>query len=91
MNTINSRKLGLATGGTGVIIYLGCILIMQLLGTAGTIQFFNNFLHGLDTTSIIRMDVPIQAAFFGIIQTFALGWVVGICIAGIYNYSIKKK
>lgn len=90
MNSINIRKFGLATGSTGVILYFGCILLMLTVGRDGTVQFFNNLLHGLDTSSIVRMSVPIQEAIFGIIQTFVLGWLVGACIAGIYNFSINK-
>ena len=90
MNSINIRKFGLATGATGVILYLGCILLMLTVGRDGTVQFFNNLIHGLDTSSIVRMDVPIQEALIGIVQTFALGWLVGACVAGIYNFSMSK-
>ena len=90
MNSINIRKFGFAVGTTGVILYFGCILLMLTVGRDGTVQFFNNLLHGLDTSSIIRMNVPIQEALFGIVQTFALGWLVGACVAGIYNFSLSK-
>lgn len=91
MSSINIRKFGLATGATGVILYLGCILLMLTVGKDGTVQFFNNLIHGLDTSSIIRMNVPVQEALIGIVQTFVLGWLVGACIAGIYNFSMSKK
>ncbi|MDX1314994.1 MAG: DUF5676 family membrane protein, partial [Eudoraea sp.] len=45
---------------------------------------------GLDTTSIIRMDVPLWEAGLGIVQTFILGWLIGACIAAFYNAQIKK-
>jgi uncharacterized protein DUF5676 len=90
MNRINIRKFGLAVGATGVLLYFGCILLMLTVGRDGTILFFNNMLHGLDTTSIIRMNVPIQEALIGIVQTFALGWLIGACVAGIYNFGIAK-
>ncbi len=90
MNSINIRKFGLAVGATGVLLYFGCILLMLTVGRDGTILFFNNLLHGLDTTSIIRMNVPIQEAIIGLVQTFVLGWLVGASIAGIYNYSMRK-
>ena len=91
MNHINIRKLGLAVGTTGVLLYIGCILVMWTVGRDGTILFFNNLFHGLDTSSIIRMDVPPLEALIGIIQTFVIGWLVGACIAGIYNLNITKK
>lgn len=91
MNHINIRKLGLAVGTTGVLLYIGCVLVMWTVGRDGTILFFNNLFHGLDTSSIIRMDVPPLEALIGIIQTFVIGWLVGACIAGIYNLNITKK
>jgi hypothetical protein len=33
------------------------------------------------------MNVPPLDAFFGIIQTFVLGWLIGALIAAIYNSS----
>ncbi|MCM4169797.1 hypothetical protein KCTC52924_03574 [Arenibacter antarcticus] len=91
MNRINVKKFGFAFGLTGALIYLGCMIVMTTTGQAGTILFFNSLLHGLDATSIIRMDVPILEAFFGIIQTFILGWLIGACIAAFYNVQIKTK
>ena len=72
MYRLNVKKLGFAFGLTGALIYLGCMIVMNTAGQDGTISFFNSLLHGLDTTSIIRMDVPLLEAFFGIIQTFIL-------------------
>lgn len=90
MNHINIRKFGLAVGTTGVLLYLGCILVMLTVGREGTIQFFNNLIHGLDTSTIIRMNVPPIEALIGIVQTFVIGWLVGACVAGIYNFNITK-
>ncbi|MEZ7516159.1 DUF5676 family membrane protein [Flavobacterium frigidarium] len=83
--------MGFATGLTGALLYLGCMIVMLTAGKEGSIKFFNNLLHGLDTSNIIRMDVPLLEAFFGIIQTFILGWLLGACIAAIYNVQIKIK
>lgn len=91
MNSINIRKFGLAVGTTGALLYIGCILVMLTTGRAGTVQFFNNLLHGLDTSSIIRMDVPLIEACIGIVQTFVIGWLIGASVAGIYNFNITKK
>jgi len=83
--------MGFATGLTGALLYLGCMIVMLTAGKEGSIKFFNNLLHGLDTSNIIRMDVPLLEAFFGIIQTFILGWLLGACIAAIYNVQINIK
>lgn len=89
MNRINIKKFGLAFGLTGALLYMGCILLMATVGHDGTVKFFNSLLHGLDVTSIVRMDVPLWEAGIGIVETFILGWLVGACIAGFYNATIK--
>lgn len=91
MYRLNVKKLGFAFGLTGALIYLGCMIVMSTAGREGTIDFFNSLLHGLDTTSIIRMDVPLWEAGLGTIQTFILGWLVGACIAAFYNAQLKIK
>lgn len=90
MKTLNIKKMGLAVGTTGAVLYIGCIILMVSVGREGTIFFFNSLLHGLDVEPIIRMSVPPLDALFGIIQTFILGWLVGALIAAIYNVSIDQ-
>ena len=91
MNHINIKKFGLAFGLTGALLYMGCIVLMATVGHAGTVKFFNSLLHGLDVSTVVRMDVPHWEAGIGIIETFILGWLVGACIAGFYNATIKEK
>lgn len=91
MYRLNVKKLGFAFGLTGALIYLGCMIVMATTGQEGTITFFNSLLHGLDTSSIIRMDVPLLEVLMGIIQTFILWWLIGACIGGFYNAQIKVK
>ena len=83
--TINVKKFGLATGLTGALLYLGCAIVMATVGHDGTVKFFNSLLHGLDVSTIVRMNVPLWEAGVGIVETFVLGWLVGACIAGFYN------
>ena len=90
MYRLNVKKLGFALGLTGALIYLGCMIVMMTAGQEGSITFFNSLLHGLDTTNIIRMDVSLLEAFFGVIQTFILFWLIGACIGAFYNAQIKK-
>ena len=90
MKTISIKKLGMATGLTGALLYLGCMVVMITVGREGSVKFFNSLLHGLDVSTIIRMDMPLWEACLGIIQTFILGWLIGACIASIYNWQIKK-
>jgi hypothetical protein len=44
------------------------MIVMATAGKEENITFFNSLLHGLDTSNIIRIDVPLLEAFFGIIQ-----------------------
>lgn len=88
MKHINIRKFGLACGTTGALLYLGCMILMITVGHGGTVAFFNSLLHGLDVTTIIRHDIPVWEAAIGITETFILGWLVGACVAAIYNSSI---
>lgn len=91
MNHISIRKLGLAFGITGALLYFGCAAVMLILGHDSTVKFFNTLLHGLDVSSIIRMDIPLVEVLTGLVQTFILCWLIGACIAGIYNISFNKK
>ncbi len=91
MNTINIKRFGFAFGITGVILYLGCILLMATVGHEGTVKFFNSLLHGLDVTFIIRMQVSWVEALIGIVETFIIAWFIGASIACFYNISIKKE
>ncbi|WP_440998560.1 DUF5676 family membrane protein [Fodinibius sp. SL11] len=88
MKTLNIKKMGLAVGATGTVLYIGCIILMVSVGREATIFFFNSLLHGLDVEPIIRMSVPPLDAFLGLIQTFILGWLVGALIATIYNIGL---
>lgn len=90
MNSINVKKFGFALGLTVALLYLGCMIVMLSAGQEGSIKFFNSLLHGLETRSIIRMDVSLWEASLGIIQTFIIGWLTGACIAAFYNAQIKK-
>jgi hypothetical protein len=91
MNHIHVKKFGFACGLTCAILYLGCMLLMILMGHDGTVKFFNSILHGIDVSLIVRMSVPLWEALMGIIEVFIIGWLVGACIAGIYNAGIKGK
>lgn len=77
-------------GLTASIVYLGCISLHYFIGRESAIKFFNQLLHGLDTNSMIKDNVGLVEAILGIVQIFLLGWLVGACIAGIYNFTLKK-
>lgn len=82
---IQSIKFGIAFAVAGVTMYLGCMLLMAVLGQEGTVWFFNSILHGFDVSNSIRMDVPIVDTVAGIVFTGLIGLVVGWVIASVYN------
>lgn len=90
MGVINIKKFGLAVGATFVLLYLGCVFVMASVGKEVTIYFFNSLLHGLDVTSIIRMNMPVGEMVMGAIEIFILGWLTGATIASIYNFGCKE-
>ena len=91
MNHISIRKMGLAFGITGALLYFGCALVMLILGHDSTVKFFNTLLHGLDVSSVIRMNISLVEEILGLVQTFILSWLIGASIAAIYNGSVNKK
>jgi hypothetical protein len=91
MQKLSVKKLGLATGLTGALLYLGCMVLMTTVGHDGTVKFFNSLLHGLDVTSVVRMEIPLWEAGIGIVETFILGWLIGVCIGALYNWQINNK
>jgi hypothetical protein len=90
MAQIHIKRFGFACGATGVLLYLGCILVMATVGREGTVLFLNSLLHGIDVSSILRMNMSITEVLIGVVQTFILGWLTGACLAAFYNISIRK-
>jgi hypothetical protein len=91
MQRIDIKQFGLAVGATLALLYLGCALVMALVGRDAAIVFFNSLLHGVDVTSIIRMDLPLWEAAVGVVETFILGWLSGATVAAIYNFAARAK
>jgi hypothetical protein len=90
MNSIHIKKFGFACGITGMLLYLGCVIVMATVGREGTIQFFNSLLHGIDTTPVIRMNISLTEAVMGILEVFIISWLAGASIAAIYNIMTRK-
>ncbi len=85
MSHINVKKLGLAFGITGAILYIGCVLVMSTVNKQTAIFFFNSLLHGVDVTSILRVKMSWWEMILGIIEIFILSWLTGASIAAFYN------
>src|SRR6266542_69359 len=89
MQRINIKKLGLATGSTAALLYLGCAIVMLIAGHDGSVKLANSLMHGIDISTIIMMDMPFSEGLIGIVETFIIGWLIGASIAAIYNIGIK--
>lgn len=89
MEPIKIKRFGFAFGIAGVLLYIDSILVMITIGHQNTVHFFNSFLHGLDTLSIIRMQVPWWKVLIDITETFIISWLLGTVIALVYCVSKK--
>ena len=85
MENLNQNKFALAAGLTSVVIYLGCFLIMNILGKEGIVKLSNLIFHGMDFTNIIRMEVPIVESLIGAVASFIFWGLIGYLLALIYN------
>lgn len=90
MQRISIKKLGMAFGSTAALLYFGCAMVMFIVGKEGTVKFFNNLVHGLDVSSIARMDISPVEEIIGIVLTFILGSLTGVIIAAVYNLGSSK-
>ena len=90
MNYISIKRFGFAAGLTAALLYVGCAIVMISVGHDGTAKFFNSLLHGLDVSSIIRMNIGFGEICIGIIETFIIGWLTGATVAAIYNSTLKS-
>ena len=85
MEILNQRKFALASGITSVVIYLGCFLIMSVLGKASIVKLSNLLFHGMDFTNIIRTEIPFLETLIGAIISFVFWGFIGYLLALIYN------
>ncbi|MFO8083319.1 MAG: copper-translocating P-type ATPase [Desulfobacterales bacterium] len=91
MQRINTKRLALAFGTTFTLFYIGCVIIMAVLGRDSTIIFLNSLMHGIDTSSVINLEVPVWVTTLGLVEMFVLGCLWGAIIGGIYNLGLSKK
>ena len=85
MENLNQKKFAIASGLASVAVYVGCFLIMTILGKDGLVKLSNLLFHGMDFSNIIRMDIPFGETLLGAIASFAFWGVIGYMIALIYN------
>jgi len=85
MESLHQKKFALAAGLTSVVIYLGCFLIMAILGKDSLVKLSNLLFHGMDFSNIIRMNIPIGETALGAIVSFVFWGATGYLISFVYN------
>ena len=85
MEKLNQKKFTIALGLTSVVVYLGCFLIMTVLGKDSLVKLSNLLFHGMDFSNVIRMNIPIGETLFGAVASFIFWGFIGYVLALIYN------
>jgi hypothetical protein len=91
MGKLNQKNFAIASGLVSVVVYLGCFLIMNLLGKGSIVKLSNLLFHGMDFSNIIRMNIPIGQTVLGAFASFILWGGVGYLIALVYNKLSQKQ
>jgi hypothetical protein len=90
MNALNTKRLGFALGTAFSIVYLGNIFIIHTVPKEEAVYFFNSIVHGIDTVSIIRLNMPLSEMIVGVFEVFILGWLFGAAVAILYNFGSER-
>lgn len=85
MEKLNQKKFAIASGVTSVVIYLGCFLIMSVIGKDSLVKLSNLLFHGMDFSNIIRMNIPIGETLLGAFVSFIFWGLIGYLLSFIYN------
>jgi len=85
MEKLNQKKFAIASGLASIVVYLGCFLIMTVLGKDGLVKLSNLLFHGMDFSNIIRMDISIGETLLGAVVSFAFWGFIGYVLSFIYN------
>ena len=85
MKKLNQNNFAFSSGLTSVVVYLGCFLIMTVLGKGSLVKLSNLLFHGMDFSNIIRMNIPIGETILGAVTSFIFWGIIGYVLALIYN------
>lgn len=85
MEKLSQKKFAIASGLASVLVYLGCFLIMTMLGKDSLVKLSNLLFHGMDFSNIIRMNIPIGETLLGAVASFVFWGIVGYVLVFIYN------
>jgi hypothetical protein len=85
MEKLNQKKTAIASGTASLVVYLGCFLVMTIMGKDAIVKLSNLLFHGMDFSNIIRMNIPIGETFLGAIISFVFWGIIGYFFAFIFN------
>ena len=85
MKKLNQNNFAFSSGLTSVVVYLGCFLIMTVLGKDSLVKLSNLLFHGMDFSNIIRMNIPIGETLLGAVTSVIFWGIIGYVLALVYN------
>ena len=89
MNKLEPIKTAISAGITSVVIYLGCYLIMLILGKESLVKLSNYLFHGVDFSTIINTNIPIHETLIGLVISFIFWGLTGLIYSITYNTITK--
>ena len=79
MDKLNQKKVAIASGIASVVVYLA------IMGKDSLVKLYNLLFHGMDFSSIMRMNVPIGETLIGAVFSFVFWGIIGYVFALVYN------
>jgi len=92
MNSLNPWRFGVALALTFSILYTLCALAVALFPD-GTMDFFNNWFHGLDLRLLKPpggRSLTIGQFVYGLVSAAAVSFAGGAVLAGSYNLLSRR-
>lgn len=91
MKSLDAWRFGAAAALTFSIVYAVCALAVVLFPDA-TIDFFNNWFHGLDLRLLKPPEgrpLTVGQFFRGLLSAAIVSFAVGSVLAGFYNVLVR--
>ena len=88
---IDAGRLGMALGLTAGAFFLGCSFVMSFAEREIISLFMNSIAHGFNMGAIMHSAVGVMETITGLINTLALGWLSGVLIGLLYNWTARRK
>ena len=83
-----AHPTGLALSITAGVIYIICVSLVSLWPVK-FLNFFNNWVHGIDLTKIvIAPQITIGGFFIGLVEVLFVAYLVGVLYGWLYNLCV---